>query len=89
MKTKTLDRNYSNSSTNNQLTRRYENFKDSVDQKLDKSTVQITFLYVLSILSISCWIISLKILPFGDMFQFLLGAAVLSVNLLVFKYTKM
>lgn len=88
MKTKTLDRNYNDHASNNQLTERYKSFKDSVDHKFDRSTLQITFLYILSILSISCWIISLKILPFGDMFQFILGAAVLFVNLLVFKYTK-
>lgn len=48
-----------------------------------------SFLYFLSAISIISWIISLKVLPFGDAFQFLLGAVVLSVNLLVFKWTKL
>ncbi|MBU1373665.1 MAG: hypothetical protein KKG25_04330 [Bacteroidetes bacterium] len=55
----------------------------------DKSIAYTSFLYILSILSIACWIISLKILPFGDMFQFLLGAVVLTVNMMVFKWTKL
>ncbi|MEO5910936.1 MAG: hypothetical protein ABIP95_08610 [Pelobium sp.] len=55
----------------------------------DKSIAYTSFLYILSILSITCWIVSLRMLPFGDMFQFLLGAVVLTVNLMVFKWTKL
>jgi hypothetical protein len=54
----------------------------------NKSILYTSFLYILSILSIACWIISLKILPFGDIFQFLLGAVVLAVNMIVFRWTK-
>lgn len=66
----------------------FKSVKKTTPKKISKDTLQVSMLYVLSILSIICWIISLKVLPFGDMFQFLLGAVVLSVNLLVFKYTK-
>lgn len=52
-----------------------------------KSTLQTNILYILSILSIASWIISLAIFPFGDIFQFLLGAIVLLVNGFIFKYT--
>nr|MBC7613205.1 hypothetical protein [Pseudopedobacter sp.] len=60
--------------------------KETISSK--KSTLYTSFLYILSVLSIACWIISLKILPFGDVFQFLLGAVVLTVNMMVFKWTK-
>lgn len=92
MKIKTLDRNnYTRNSreiANSNFTESLNSIKKSVSKKVNKDTLHVSFLYILSILSITCWIISLKILPFGDAFQFLLGAAVLSVNLLVFKYTK-
>lgn len=54
-----------------------------------KSKIYTTFLYVLSIISISFWIISLNILPFGHIFQFLLGSAVLFINVLVFKWVRL
>jgi hypothetical protein len=64
-------------------------FKENIENSTQKKSVYYTsFLYLISILSIGAWIISLAILPFGDFFQFLLGAAVLSVNLLIFKWTK-
>ena len=64
-------------------------FKENIKKSAQKKSVYYTsFLYLLSIISIVAWIISLAILPFGDSFQFLLGAAVLSVNLLVFKWAK-
>lgn len=66
---------------------RFEKNILSADQT--KSNLYTGFLYLLSIVSITCWIISLNILPFGDVFQFLLGAVVLSVNLIVFKWTKL
>jgi hypothetical protein len=66
---------------------RFEKNTLSADQT--KSNLYTGFLYLLSIVSITCWIISLNILPFGDVFQFLLGAVVLSVNLIVFKWTKL
>ena len=66
---------------------RFEKNNLSADQT--KSNLYTGFLYLLSIVSITCWIISLNILPFGDVFQFLLGAVVLSVNLIVFKWTKL
>ncbi|MBK0382547.1 hypothetical protein I5M32_06190 [Pedobacter sp. SD-b] len=66
---------------------RFEKNKLAADRV--KSNVYTGFLYLLSILSITCWIISLNILPFGDTFQFLLGAVVLSVNLMVFRWTKL
>ena len=66
------------------------NHQQGIHQKNSNKAVMYTsFLYMLSFLSIACWIISLRILPFGDIFQFLLGAVVLSVNLLVFKWTKL
>ena len=52
-----------------------------------KSTLQTNILYILSILSIISWIISLSVFPFGDVFQFLLGGIVLLVNGFIFKYT--
>ena len=60
-------------------------------QKLSniKSKVYTVFLYVLSIVSVTFWVISLNILPFGHIFQFLLGSAVLFINLLVFKWAKL
>ncbi|HET8829908.1 MAG TPA: hypothetical protein VFM79_11235, partial [Pelobium sp.] len=54
-----------------------------------KSKIYTTFLYVLSIISIAFWIISLNILPFGHIFQFLLGSAVLFINVLVFKWVRL
>jgi hypothetical protein len=51
-----------------------------------KSTLQTNILYVLSILTITSWIISLTVFPFGDVFQFLLGGIVLLVNGFIFKY---
>lgn len=56
--------------------------------KTEKSAIYTVVLYFLSILSVVCWIVSLKIYPFGHLFQFLLGAVVLTVNFLVFKWTK-
>ena len=54
-----------------------------------RSKVYTVFLYVLSIVSVTFWVISLNILPFGHIFQFLLGSAVLFTNLLVFKWAKL
>lgn len=54
-----------------------------------KSKVYTVFLYVLSLVSVTFWIISLNILPFGHIFQFLLGSAVLFINFLVFKWAKL
>lgn len=92
MKIKTLNKyNFitnSGETPSSTLSESLNSVKRAVRTRISKDTVQVSFLYILSILSITCWIISLKILPFGDMFQFLLGAVVLSVNLLVFKYTK-
>ncbi len=56
--------------------------------QINKTSLKINLLYVFAILSISAWVISLRALPFGNIFQFLLGAVVLSVNLLIFKHTK-
>jgi hypothetical protein len=53
-----------------------------------KSAIYTTFLYIISIVSIAAWLVSLVTLPFGDLFQFVLGAIVLSINLLVFKWAK-
>lgn len=64
---------------------RYDIHSTSTTQK---SSLYTAALYFLSIISIVCWIISLKILPFGHLFQFLLGAVVLTVNFLVFRWTK-
>ncbi|TKB95978.1 hypothetical protein [Pedobacter cryophilus] len=64
-------------------------FKENIENSTQKKSIYYTsFLYLISIISIGAWIISLAILPFGDFLQFLLGAAVLSVNLLVFKWAK-
>lgn len=54
-----------------------------------KSNIYTIFLYILSIISIVFWLISLNILPFGHIFQFLLGSAVLFINVLVFKWVKL
>ena len=63
--------------------------KESTENLAQKKAIYYTnFLYLISILCIAAWIISLAIFPFGDFFQFLLGALVLSVNILVFKWTK-
>ena len=51
-----------------------------------KSTLQTSILYFLSIISIGSWLISLAVFPFGDVFQFLLGAIVLLINAYIFKY---
>ena len=56
--------------------------------QIDKTALKINLLYIFAIVSIAAWVISLRALPFGDTFQFLLGAVVLSVNLLIFKHTK-
>ncbi|HEX7366463.1 MAG TPA: hypothetical protein VF273_05165 [Pelobium sp.] len=53
------------------------------------SKIYTVFLYVLSLVSIVFWIISLSILPFGHIFQFLLGSAVLLINILVFKWVRL
>lgn len=53
-----------------------------------KSDIYTAPLYILSIISIVSWIISLKIFPFGHLFQFLLGALVLTVNFLIFRWAK-
>lgn len=53
------------------------------------SKIYTVFLYVLSVVSIVFWIISLNILPFGHIFQFLLGSAVLLINVLVFKWVRL
>lgn len=52
-----------------------------------KSALLTNVLYILSILSIASWIVSLSVFPFGDIFQYLLGAIVLLVNGIIFKYT--
>ncbi len=54
-----------------------------------KSKVYTAFLFVLSVVSIVFWVISLNILPFGHIFQFLLGSAVLFINILVFKWVRL
>ena len=46
------------------------------------------FLYVLSLISLGCWLVSLSILPFGHYFQFLLGGVVLLVNMMIFRWSK-
>jgi hypothetical protein len=69
----------------------FNHHQQRISEEISKGKHQVlytSFLYILSILSISSWIISLKILPFGDTFQFLLGTAVLTVNLLIFRHTK-
>lgn len=54
-----------------------------------KSKLYTAFLIALSTISLVFWIISLNILPFGHIFQYLLGSAVLSINILVFKWVKL
>lgn len=54
-----------------------------------KAKAYTVFLYVLSVISIVFWVISLNILPFGHIFQFLLGSAVLLTNVLVFKWVRL
>ncbi|MRX46394.1 hypothetical protein [Pedobacter puniceum] len=69
----------------------FNHHQHRLSEELNKGKQHVLYtslLYVLSILSIGSWIISLKLLPFGDMFQFLLGAAVLTVNLLIFRHAK-
>jgi hypothetical protein len=46
------------------------------------------FLYVLSLITVGCWLLSLSVFPFGHYFQFLLGGVVLLVNLMIFKWSK-
>ncbi|WP_026904919.1 hypothetical protein [Pedobacter glucosidilyticus] len=75
----------------NALQTNFAKHQHSLSEEMSKDKHHVLYtslLYVLSILSIASWIISLKILPFGDVFQFLLGTAVLTVNLLIFKHTK-
>ncbi len=92
MKT-TLDSNFNNENENFGgefsilNSNRFE--KSTLTDDQTKSHIYTGFLYLLSIVSVTCWIISLNILPFGDIFQFLLGGVVLSVNLMVFKWTKL
>lgn len=52
----------------------------------EKSTLQTNVLYILSILSIASWFISLYFFPFGDVLQFLIGGIVLLINAYIFKY---
>lgn len=54
-----------------------------------KSKVYTGFLFALSLVSIVLWVVSLNILPFGHIFQFLLGSAVLLINILVFKWVRL
>jgi len=63
------------------------NYK-AASQILNKEALYTSFLYLASVTSIIAWLISLITLPFGDLFQFVLGAIVLSVNLLIFKWSK-
>jgi hypothetical protein len=75
----------------NALQTNFNNHQQRLSEELSKGKQHILYtslLYILSILSIGSWIISLKLLPFGDIFQFLLGAAVLTVNLLIFRHAK-
>lgn len=60
----------------------------AVKNKINRTELKINLLYLLAIISITAWIVSLQAFPFGDTFQFLLGAVVLSVNLMIFKHTK-
>jgi len=62
--------------------------KEKVDKKVDSTALKTNILYAIAIVTISAWIISLRMFPFGDTFQFLLGGVVLSVNLMIFKHTK-
>lgn len=66
----------------------YNPAKSQKSSKL-KPNIYTTFLYVLSVISIVFWVISLSILPFGHIFQFLLGSAVLFINVLIFKWTRL
>lgn len=61
-------------------------FNHCQDSSSQKSTLQTNILYILSILSITSWIISLSVFPFGDIFQFLIGGIVLLINVYIFKY---
>ncbi|MFD1631926.1 hypothetical protein [Pseudopedobacter beijingensis] len=70
------------------LNREIEEVKNRVSKRIDKNRIKTNLLYFFSITSIVLWMISLKMLPFGDTLQFLFGAMVLSVNVLIFKYTK-
>ncbi|ADY51906.1 hypothetical protein Pedsa_1339 [Pseudopedobacter saltans DSM 12145] len=62
--------------------------KEKVSRGLDKTAFKTNLLYAVAIITITAWIISLRLFPFGDTFQFLLGGVVLSVNLMIFKHTK-
>ncbi|MBD3749540.1 MAG: hypothetical protein IE931_08595 [Sphingobacteriales bacterium] len=63
-------------------------YKSRAASRTQKSTLFTSVLYLLSILSVVCWIVSLKVYPFGHLFQFLCGTVVLTVNFWVFKWTK-
>lgn len=67
---------------------KFKAFKKKADRKIDKTALKTNLLYAFAIISITAWIVSLRIFPFGDTFQFLLGGVVLSVNLMIFKHTK-
>lgn len=54
-----------------------------------KAKMYTVFLYVLALVSIVMWVTSLNILPFGHIFQFLLGSAVLFTNVLIFKWVRL
>ncbi len=58
-------------------------------KELSKTSMQTIFLIALSAISVIFWVISLNILPFGHIFQYLLGSVVLSINLIVFKWMKL
>ena len=58
-------------------------------REITKSKIYTAFLIALSTISLVMWIVSLNILPFGHVFQYLLGFAVLSINVLVFKWVKL
>jgi hypothetical protein len=63
----------------------YSNYETSGKTTTSSYTI---FLYALSLISVSCWLLSLTILPFGHYFQFLLGGVVLLVNFMVFRWSK-
>lgn len=60
----------------------------TASQFINKEVLYTSFLYLASVTSIIAWLISLITLPFGDLFQFVLGAIVLTINLLIFKWSK-
>ncbi|MFC5284630.1 hypothetical protein [Pedobacter alpinus] len=65
------------------------NLSDTERKEALKTKIHTIFLIALSAISLTFWIISLNILPFGHIFQYLLGSAVLSINILVFKWVKL